>query len=176
MKLWLLLTLALFVQEPISTGAVLLSAYQLHYNVWFIHILFSLATLIDIAVGYYVGAFVLKKFGRKKLIAWAESKFEKFAAFLGENGKVVTLIVYSPMIFPISGFFIPWLEVSFTEALVLTFIGEVIFWYLPEWLLVLGIKTFIANPFTALYIIIIISTSLSFAIKYFLERKHKKKV
>jgi len=171
MKLWLLLTLTLFAQEPISTGAVLLDAYQLHYNLLVIHLIFAAATLIDIAAGYYLGKFVRQRFGQQKMIAWAESKLEKFSALLGKNGKIVTLIVYSPMVFPISGFFIPWLDIPFVDALIYTFIGEIIFWYVPEWLLVLGIRTFVSDPFTALYIIIVFSTLISLAIKYFWDSK-----
>lgn len=173
MKLWLLLTLAMFVQEPISTAAVLLQAYQLHYNIWLIHLIFALATIIDIAVGYYLGLLIKKKFGDRKLVKSLDERLEKFSAFIGTNGKIFALIVYSPIIFPISGFFIPWLDISFGEALVFTFIGEIIFWYLPEWLIVLGIKIFVGNPFTALYIIIIVSTLLSLGVKYLFDRKQK---
>ena len=170
MKLWLLITLTLFVQEPISTGAVLWSAYQLHYNFWIIHAIFAIATLIDIAAGYYLGKFVRRKLSQRNAIAKAEAKLEKFSAFLGRNGKIVTLIVYSPIIFPISGFFIPWFDISLTDALVFIFIGEVLFWYIPEWLLVFGIRTFVTDPFTALYIIVVVSTLITFAIKYFWDR------
>lgn len=164
----------MFVQEPISTAAVLLQAYQLHYNTWIIHLIFALATIIDIAVGYYLGLLIKKKFGDRKLVKSLDEKLEKFSAFIGKNGKIFALVVYSPIIFPISGFFIPWLDISFGEALVFTFIGEIIFWYLPEWLIVLGIKIFVGNPFTALYSIIIVSTLLSLGVKYLFDRKQKK--
>jgi membrane protein YqaA with SNARE-associated domain len=160
MKLWFLLTLIFLIQEPVSTGAVLLEAYHLHYNVWMIHALFSAATLLDIVIGYYLGVFIEKKFGRQKMVAWIRTKFEKFAAFIGEKGKVVALIVYAPIIFPFSGIFVPWLDISLPEALIFIFIGELIFWYVPEWLLVLGVKTFVTNPITGILTIVIVSIVL----------------
>lgn len=53
------------------------------------------------------------------------------------------------------------------------FIGEAIFWYLPEWLVVLGVKTFAANPFTAFYIFVIVFTLLIAPIKYFSRQRKK---
>ena len=85
MKLWLLLTLAFLVQEPISTGAVLLEVYKLHYNLWIIHLLFAATTLLDIVVGYWLGKFIDKKWGKQKMVAWVRVKFEKFSAFMGES-------------------------------------------------------------------------------------------
>lgn len=115
MKLWLLLALMFLIQEPISTGAVLLEAYQLHYSIWIIHALFCAATLLDILIGYYAASYIDRKFGDQRLVAWAKAKFEKFDAFVGEKGKIAALIVYAPIIFPFSGIFIPWLDISLTE-------------------------------------------------------------
>lgn len=173
MKLWLLLGLAFLVQEPISTGVILIQVYQLHYNVWLIHLLFSLATLLDIAIGYYLGAFIRKRYGEARAYAWIKTQLEKFASFMGRNGKIVTLVVYAPILFPISGIFVPWLDISLTDGLIYIFIGEIIFWYVPEWLVVLGIKTFVGNPFTALYAAIIIFTLLSVIVQYFSRRRSK---
>lgn len=175
MKLWLLLGAAFLVQEPVSTSVIMLEVYRLHYNIWLIHLLFCGATLLDVVIGYYLGAFVRKKFGERKLFAWVQRKLDAFTAFVGENGKIVALIVYSPIVFPLSGIFVPWLDISLNEALIFILIGEIIFWYVPEWLIVLGIKTFVTNPFTAVYTIIIVLTVLSVITQYFLRRKSKKR-
>ena len=58
MKLWILLTLTFLIQEPITSSGILFEAYQHHYNIWLIHLLFSVATLFDIIVGYYVGIYI----------------------------------------------------------------------------------------------------------------------
>lgn len=173
MKLWLLLGLAFLVQEPISTGAVLFEAYTSHYNFLIIHVVFLLATLVDVVVGYYLGLFIRKKFGERKMIRWMQVKLDHFASFIGEKGKVVALVVYSPIIFPLSGIFVPWLDISLAEALIFITIGEIIFWYLPEWLLVFGIHSFITNSFTALYVLIIVITLLSLLPRYFSRGRRK---
>lgn len=153
MKLWLLLLIAFIVQEPISSGTILLQAYQSHYNPWIIHLLFTVATLFDIIIGYIIGSYLQKKFSNHRLISYLQTNFEKFLAFIGKRGKVLGLILFAPMIFPISAFFIPWLGITLLEALVYVFIGEVIIWYGSEWLLVLTTKAFVSDSHTALYVI-----------------------
>jgi membrane protein YqaA with SNARE-associated domain len=174
MKLWFVLALAFLVQEPLSTGAVLFDAYRLHYSIGIIHLLFCVATLLDVVIGYYLGVFIDKKFGRQKLFAWIKTKLEKFVAFVGEYGKVAALVVYAPIIFPFSGIFVPWLDISLAEALVFIFIGEVLFWYIPEWFLVLGIKTFATNPLTGILIVAVVSVLLIVIPGFFSKGEPKK--
>ncbi len=174
MRLWLLLVLTFIVQEPISTSAVLLQAYQDHYNVWLIHLLFVAATVFDILVTYYLGVFIQKRFGNRRISLWLKKKLEQFSSFIGEKGRVVALIVYAPMLFPVSGFFIPWLDIPLGQALPYLFIGETIFWYLYVWLLVLGVRSVTSNAQSALYLILIVGAAVALSAKYFSRRPAKK--
>ncbi|MDB5194188.1 MAG: hypothetical protein JWN50_202 [Parcubacteria group bacterium] len=161
MNLWLLLALALLVQEPVSTAGLLSEAYTQHYPLWPIHGLFVVATLIDIVVGYYLGAFIHKRFAHTKVVSWLRTKFDALVGMIGKKGKIATLIFFVPIIFPISALFLSWLEVSLGEALIYVLIGEAVFWYAQEWLIVLGVHAFTKNTHIALYIILLITLVLS---------------
>lgn len=174
MTLWLLLTLAFIVQEPISTSAILLRAYEAHYNIWLIHLLFIAATTFDIALGYYIGRFLTKHFGNSKFILYLRKKLEGFKQFAGEKGMIAALIIYSPILFPISAIFIPWLDVSVSVAALCMIAGEILFWYLYIWLIVLGANSIAANAHYAFYIVIILSIILTLLTGYFSKGRRQK--
>lgn len=165
MTLWFLLAAAMIVQEPISASAVLLSAYQSHYNLWLIHLLFSAATIFDIVVTYYLGIFISRKYSHWRIIIYLKGKFETISSFMGKRGKIAALIVAVPLLFPVSGIIVPWLGVTCLEALVFVFIGEWIFWYGYEWLLVLGASTFARDSHFALYVVIGFSIIISIGLR-----------
>jgi len=170
MDLWLLLTLAFIIQEPISSSVILLQAYQSHYNIWLITLLFSAITILEIIAGYYLGRWIEKKFGTKRPIAWLKKRVDAFSQFVGKYGNVVGLIVFIPLIFPISAIFVPWFDVSLGEAIAYVWIGEFVFWYAYEWLLVFGVHSFIANSRWALFAVFVISALLSVGIRMMVKR------
>lgn len=149
----LLLLLTFIIQEPISSGVLLMHAYQSGYNPWIIHLLFIAGTLIDIVLGYWIGSYIHKRFSDKRLVKYLRVQLEKLLAFIGKRGKIVGLILFAPMIFPISALFIPWVGISLGEAMVYLLIGETIIWYGSEWLLVLTTKAFVSDSHVALYAI-----------------------
>ncbi len=173
MNLWLLLTLTFFIQEPISSSVILLQAYQSHYNVILITLLFSTITIAEIIIGYYLGLWIEKKFGRHKMMASIKKRLDDFSAFIGTYGKVVGLIVFVPLVFPVSAIFVPWFEVSLTEAVAYVFIGELIFWYAYEWLIVLGVHSFVADSRWALVVILAVSIALSVGVRAMMKKSKK---
>jgi hypothetical protein len=168
--LWLLLTLAFIIQEPISSSVILLQAYQSHYNIVLITLLFSVITIIEIIIGYYLGRWIEKKFGGKRPIAYLKKQVDAFSAFIGTYGKVIGLIVFAPLIFPISAIFVPWFDVSLPEAIIYVFIGELIFWYAYEWLLVFGVHSFVTDSYWALFVILVVSVLLSIGIRMMVKK------
>jgi membrane protein YqaA with SNARE-associated domain len=173
MNTWLLLATVFIIQEPISTSVVLLQAYQSHFNVWLITLLFAIIAVAEIITGYYAGLWIEKKFGTRKLIASIKKRLDALISFIGKYGKIVGLIVFIPVIFPISAIFVPWIDVSLTEAVIYIFIGELLFWYAYEWLLVFGIHSFIANAHMALLAIFGISLAISVGTKMMLKKAEK---
>jgi membrane protein YqaA with SNARE-associated domain len=173
MNLWLLLALVFIIQEPISSSVILLQAYQSHYNVLLITLLFSAITIAEIIIGYYLGLWIEKKFGRHKLMASIKKRLDAFSAFIGKYGKVIGLIVFAPIIFPISAIFVPWFEVSLAEAVAYVFIGELIFWYAYEWLIVFGVHSFVADSRWALLVILVVSVALSVGVRMMMGKSKK---
>src|SRR5258706_15183718 len=111
MKLYLLLFLAFLAQEPVSSNAILLEAYQYRYNILIIHSLFIIATILDAIIFYYLGLLTHKKFPKSKVVLYANRKSESFLKFAGKSGQRFTLFLYGPIIFPISAFIAPWIEI-----------------------------------------------------------------
>src|ERR1700723_1228412 len=98
MPLYLLLFGLFIVQEPVSTDAVLLEAYQYHYNVWIIHALFILATMLDIVIGYAIGKWLQRRYSENKVmerfVQWARS-----VSGHGTVGEYLFLFVWSTVLF-----------------------------------------------------------------------------
>ena len=97
-----LLVLSFLIQEPVTTGATILYAYQSGYNVWIIHGLFLICTTVDIFVGYYVGSRVHLRYSENRIVKYAKRKAEALEHYTGKHGYKLALIVFGQMIFPIS--------------------------------------------------------------------------
>jgi membrane protein YqaA with SNARE-associated domain len=174
MMKWTLALLGVFLlQEPISSNAVLLEAYQHGYNIWLIHLIFVVATLFDIVVGYFIGNFIRKRYAHGRLAQYIERKMKIFSEKTGKAGQRIALMIYGPLIFPISALVAPWLGIGFWDALVFMFIGDLLLWYVFLWIVVLGVKTVIPDPADALYVILGISLVFVIGRTYF---KNKNKV
>lgn len=166
-----LLVISFLIQEPVTTGATILYAYQSGFNVWIIHLLFVLCTIIDIFIGYYVGVRVHKKYLDNRIVKYAKRKAEALEHYTGKHGYKLALIVFGQMIFPISAFITPWIGVTFKESFIYLLIGEVVLWYGLEWLLILGIKTFVPDPQIALYGLIVIALLIIAVVRRWERRK-----
>lgn len=171
MGTFFLLFISFLIQEPVTTGATILHAYQTGFNVWIIHILFVVCTVIDIFIGYYVGAKVHKRHSENRIIKYAKRKAEALEHYTGKHGYKLALIVFGQMIFPISAFITPWIGISFKESFIYLLLGEVVLWYGLEWLLILGIKTFIPDPFIAIYCLVGVALLIVITVRWFEKRK-----
>ncbi len=171
MRLWLFLLIAFIIQEPISANIFLLQAVQQEYNPWLIHTLFLIATIFDILLGYWLGNIIRKSlFTSGRIGNYLNVHFEKFGRFVGKNGTRLALFFYSPIIFPLSALFPPLLGISLRETFIFSLLGEILCWYSVEWLVVLGVKTFIPNPILAIYVIGILSALILLILRYFFKK------
>jgi membrane protein YqaA with SNARE-associated domain len=170
MRLYLLIFGLFIIQEPISSDAVLLEAYQNHYNVWIIHALFVVATLLDILVGYWIGKWLQgrSRNGRymQRFIDWTRSA----STFAGKYGEYLFLFIWGPYLFPLSTLVAPWLEIPLWKTLTFLFLGDLVFWYGSEWLIVLGVKSAIPDPLGALYGVVVLSLVVALLLRYMRKR------
>ena len=173
MKIYFLLFIAFLLQEPISSNALLLQAYQSGANVWIIHVLFVVATVLDTVCFYYFGVYIDRKYSQNKMVLYIKKKMNSFADFVGKNGTGIALFLYGPIIFPFSALVVPWIDISFADALVFLFLGDVVFYYAPAWLVVLGVKSFVTSPTLALIAILVVTVVIGLGTKFFQKKFQK---
>ena len=165
MRLWIFIIFVFIVQEFVSTNTVLFEVRQYHYNIWLVHLIFILATLFDIWLGYFLGKWLQKTLKQNRLMVWTSKWANKINNFMGKKGNRFSLILLGASNYPyLDSFLVSWLEVPLKDVFLYLLIGELI-WYAIEWLFVLGIKTIVPNPYEAVYILIGASILLSIIIR-----------
>jgi hypothetical protein len=170
---FLLLGAFLF-QESASTSAVLTAALDAHFSVWAIHGIFLGATLLDIVVGYGIGVLLHGRLKHTKAGHWLKAKADGFRGSVGKQGERVALALYSPLFFPFSMPLLPFLGISFTDALIYPFLGELLLWYALVWVTVLGVHSFVADPKLAPLIAALVSTIIFTGFTAFHRRAKKR--
>jgi membrane protein YqaA with SNARE-associated domain len=157
MSLWLLITAALTVQEGLSVLAVLLRAYQLHYSIWIISLIWLVVTTIQITIGYYLGRWVRKSFKSSRFEKWVEKYAHKLEKSIDKNGEKIGLILLSSIISPaVAGFVAPWLDISFGTVFLYALLGD-LFWYASTWATVLGAEQILSGIKYGLLLLIAIA-------------------
>ena len=175
MKLWVWIVVTLLFQELISTNAILLEAFQKHYNIWIIHGIFLVTTALGIVVGYWLGQWVQKTFHNNKVVSYIQKMAKRTERFMGRNGTRLSLVFLSIIDFNfMDSFLSAWLDVPFWEIFIFLFIGNLL-WYISQWVIILGINTYVHNPFQALYIIIGLSIVLTIIFKLISNKVLKRK-
>jgi hypothetical protein len=153
-NIWWFIIPALFIQEPASTDAAIFQIRILHLNLILINIIWLIATIIDIYIGYKIGKWTQKKFEKTKIVTKSVVWATRIENFIGKQGESFTLILLGIINFPYANSFLgSWLKISFKKLFLLIFIGDVIYWAI-EWGINIGIRTFITNSSTALYTVI----------------------
>lgn len=173
MSLWLLLAADFVIQEPISSSVLLLAAYQEHYDLWLVSLLFLAMTSLDACVGYWLGLLLKRRFAASRFSAWLARKSERFGRIVGTRGKRMALLIWGPNLFPYTALITPWFGYSFTENLVLSIIGDTVLWYGSEWLIVFGVKTFVGDPIYALFAVAGAMLAIAFIYQAFVPRKSR---
>jgi len=174
MKTWLLITLAVIIQEPASTDAAIFQARHLGLNLWIVNLIWLAATLVDIYLGYRIGKWIQKKYAGKKFVVVAEKLASKIENFIGRSGENFALILIGVINFPyLNAFLASWLPIRFRNAFVLILIGDAIYWAI-EWGINIGVRTHVSDPHTALYIVIFLGLLFSVLSKTILNRIMRK--
>lgn len=170
--LWALITAAFFIQEFASTALVLVVAQNSGLSLWPIHIIWAVATLIDMYAGYLLGTLLKKKFAKNRFMRSIEKRMKDATGALGNHGTNITLMLLGIINFPyLNTFIASWIGVPMNTAFLFTIIGNFI-WYLILWGTVLGLTSFINNPSIILLILIVIGVLSHFAFR--LEQGAKK--
>ena len=174
-KIWFLIIIALFIQEPASTDAAIFQVRNLHLNFWLVNLLWLIATFIDIYFGYKIGKWVQLKFKEKKIIKKSQKWASRIEDFVGKKGEKFALVLLGIINFPyLNSFLMSWTEIPFKNAFFLIFIGDVLYWSI-EWGINIGVRGFFKDPHTALYIIVSMGLVFSVISKMVLNKVLKVK-
>jgi len=151
-----LIFLGLFAQEIISINALVFATHHGLYSPILIHVLFVIATLFDIVVGYYAGSYLRKKTLHSKVTRYVQKLSDRFSLSTKKYRRWVALLVLGNLSFPyINSCIAGYLGMPFWESSFFIFIGDAI-WYVAIWLVVLSVSSVVKNLYWAFFIIIAI--------------------
>ena len=153
MNLWLLIILTLTLQEGLSVIAVLVKAYQLHYSLWIIHLIWFVVTVAQIGIGYVFGKWLKKRYTGMKFERWIDRQAKKLEASIHSSGENVALMFLSSIISPFfAAFLAAWLDITFLNVFMFSLLGD-FFWYVSTWAYVLGATAILAKAKYGLLIV-----------------------
>ncbi len=165
MGIWALISATFFIQEFATTALVLVLAEHSNIPLWPIHIIWAVATIADMYVGYLLGSLLKKRLSKNKFVEKMDAWAEEFTQALGGYGANIALMFLGIINFPyLNTFIAAWLDVPLNLAILFTLIGNFI-WYLLLWGTVLGLTSFIHNPSIILLIIIALGALGHFGLK-----------
>ncbi len=140
MIIWIYIVAAMVVQELAVVAAALGFAYHLELNIFLVHGIWLVATVIDALGGFILGQWIRGKYGAWVITRHAEALAEALERRISTNGRRLTLVVFGFLNFPyVNGFIGSWLNLSFADTLVFTLIGDAL-WYVSIWGTVAGIN------------------------------------
>ncbi|MBI2623816.1 MAG: hypothetical protein HYW65_04620 [Candidatus Liptonbacteria bacterium] len=167
---WLLIVLALFIQEPASTDAAIFQARHLGLNLWLFNSIWAAATVADIWVGYFLGKWIQKRFADGKFEKFSHTWAERVENFIGERGEKFALVLLGIINFPyLNSFLASWLKFPFKKVCILIFIGDAVYWVIA-WGINLGVRSLITDSRLALYVVVGIGLIFAIVSKAILDR------
>ena len=171
MQLTILIAAVLIVQEFASSAYVFILALQQNFPVWGIHAIWLATTLLDMYVGYAVGAFTRDRLRKTKLAERIGKTAAKMRTRLGPHGERFSLALLGIIDFPyINAFLGAWIGLPLGTTMLLTLAGNFV-WYLVLWGAVLGIHTLVSDPDMIILILIGIGVLSHFLVKLFRANK-----
>src|SRR5262245_45931775 len=154
MMLWILIIIALVVQETFTTNSVLAHALSNNYPLGVIHLIFVLATIFDISFGYFIGRSVQKLAVRFRRVSnWSASIRQWVDRVLGYNVERYGLFAFGTIAQPyITAFVGSWLAMNFMDVFLIAFIADII-WYCCSLAIVLGVSAIVPAKYVVTSVI-----------------------
>jgi hypothetical protein len=174
--LWLVWVLLL--QEPILATIAISYAFQNGVSPHEIHLLYLVCTFIDVIIGFSLGALIHRKYASSRPGVMLKRMMEPMQRFAHEPSGILLATSLLVSAFPFSMLGMPWLSYTKKQSLLMFLFGGTILWYLPIWLIVLGVSWGGFPPQYALLIAMLGSALLSYIIPkgvgYVLKKSTKK--
>ena len=171
----LLAFLILLVQETATFTSLLFATHRGAYPSILIHILFLIATWVDIFIGYFVGGFFKKKFLNSKIAKWVDTMAKSFSLHENKYKRWVALFLLGNFSFPwINATIAGYLQFPFWESALFNFLGDVV-WYVTIWLIVIGVGAIFKNIYFGLIVAILFALAIMLLLKFLKSIKWKRK-
>jgi hypothetical protein len=168
---WLILIITLIFQELATTGAALLAANTQHFNIWIIHVIWLIATLADIVLGFFLGKWTEKNFQNARIVRWAKRLAARIEHATGTTGIKISLALLGIVNYPyLNAFIASWLpNIKPRDVILATLVGDLI-WYAFAWATVLGIASAGRN-YELIFTIIAIAGIAGVIVGNFIKKK-----
>lgn len=171
MKQWPWVFLIVFIQETVTVNGLLVKTHQGQYPLWLITLLFVVASIIDILIGYAVGHYAKKALNKGRMKVFATRWSHRFKAYIGKHGQRIYLLLLGYFSFPyLNAFITAWLNIPFWESFWFLFIGNMLF-YTTSLLLVLGVASIVPNPYLAFVAVIVLTILVTIVTRLWKSRK-----
>ncbi len=171
MRQWLVICLILFVQETVTINGLLVKAHQGQYSLWWITLIFVIASVIDIVIGYAIGHHAKKHLHKRGMKDFAAKWSHRFRVYIGKHGRKVYLLLLGYFSFPyLNAFITAWLNIPFWESFWYVLIGNILF-YITSLLLVLGVSFLVPNPYLAFVAVILVTVVITVGARIWKSRK-----
>lgn len=152
--LWFYIILSLIVQETASTSFFLSQARTHSLNVWLLHLIWLLATSLDVYLGYKIGSWVSQKLGNNKVVIWINTRSDRVKNAIGKRGEAISMFLLGAISFSyVNAFLGSWLKIDFKKILIFTVLGNLI-WYITLWGVGIGIHKAVSDQRLAIYLIV----------------------
>jgi membrane protein YqaA with SNARE-associated domain len=117
----------LIVQELALESAALIQAHQGHYSWALVHSLFAIGTVVDIAVGYWVGTWGEKRLQGTRLGRFVGKQVKRLRKLTGTQGEKFAVLILGFVGFPfVNGIICSWLNIPFRRMFAYLCIGNVL--------------------------------------------------
>ena len=174
LKIWAFIVFALFLQEPATTDAALFQARSHDLNLWLVHLIWIIATTIDIWLGFKIGKWLQRFYAGTKFETFSKRWAIRVENYIGKKGERFVLVLLGVINFPwANSFLASWLNLDYRNMFTFIFIGDAL-WYALEWGINLGVRNIIPNPHLAIYVVILGGLLLGVISKTILNKVLKK--
>jgi hypothetical protein len=127
-------------QEPLSASFFLTRTLHSGTSHIYIHVAYLLATSLDIFIGHIVGTYSKQHQEHRALYKYLHKKLSYVFPKEHPLQKDVSLFILGPVLFPITAFITPLIEISLLKSFCILLSSEIFFWYIPLWGIVLGFQ------------------------------------
>jgi hypothetical protein len=156
---------ALFVQEWVLLNTLILATHHGLYSPVLIFILFSIASAIDIVVGFYIGKYLKRKTSRTKVGGYIQKISHRFSQALNNPRRWFVMLILGNFSFCyINAAVMAYLDLPFWESSAYNFFGNILS-YILVWYAVGGISSLFKNIYIAGGVVIGLSLTILFLLR-----------